>query len=443
MTYEAPNSIWEVGPSIRFDEPLESDDPRFVDTSRARGPEFNYNALLKPLGINPKNWELMVEPEQQRYMLFCGHRGCGKSTELRRIARHLNDPERFFVVSLDALVSLDINNLQYTDILLALARRLLERLEQAEVVVDPVFTHNLENWFVERIERHDKTKEFAAEAKAGIKAEGGIPLLAKLFTEITTAVRTNSTYKEELRKVTKNHFSQFADAFNQLIRAARDAVKRQGLGQAILFVVDGADRLNQEDSHRFFIADAYQLQTIQGLFIYCAPIHLIYEHGQINQIFPHSFKLPMVKLNERDGSRVKRGYRTLRELIYRRAHPDLFESEASLDRLIQHSGGHPRDLLRLLGYAFNAADGERFDAVAIDKAIKQLATDYRRLLDAEDYPRLVTIDTHPDEDHNDERSRKLLYDLALLEYNSYWWQSHPTIRTLPGYLKAAEGSTQA
>ena len=50
----------------------------------------------------------------------------------------------------------------------------------------------------------------------------------------------------------------------------------------------------------------------------------------------------------------------------------------------------------------------------------------------EDDPRRWRGDT-PMLNITDDRLR-LLYDLVLLEYNSYWWRSHPLVRTLAGRL---------
>ena len=35
-----------------------------------------------------------------------------------------------------------------------------------------------------------------------------------------------------------------------------------------------------------------------------------------------------------------------------------------------------------------------------------------------------------------ERARHLLYNLALLEYNDYYWRSHPVVRTTVAYRNA-------
>ena len=52
----------------------------------------------------------------------------------------------------------------------------------------------------------------------------------------------------------------------------------------------------------------------------------------------------------------------------------------------------------------------------------------------EDFQLLPEIDNAaPDDTQHSEEALRLLYNLALLEYNAYWWRSHPVVRTLPGY----------
>jgi len=434
MAYSVAKTIWDLGEQLSFDEPLNADDERFVHTESARG-AFSFNDLLKPYGVDPKTNEMRFVPPGV-YSLFCGHRGCGKSTELRRLHARLERPELFFVVFLDVLKELDINNLSYTDVLLALAKTLIARIAKARLTIAPVHLHKLEQWFSERIEKHEKTKEYAAEIKAGVDAKHGIPFLAELFAKLTTSFKLGSTYKEEVRTVIRNSFSEFADGFQQLIDAATDEVTSSGKGRCILFIVDGTDRLSGDDSDNFFIRDAHQLLQIRGNFIYCAPIHLIYENNQVQQIFANIFKLPMIKIEEKDSRRENpAGYSAMQEIVYRRADKALFDNKQTVDYLIAHSGGHPRDLLHLLIYAFKKAEGELIDRPSAEAAVKELATDYRRTLSKEDFQLLCEIDDTPDVTHNTVEARKLLYHLALLEYNSYWWRSHPVVRTLPGYLE--------
>lgn len=434
MANPPAKTIWELGDRLNFDKPLEEGDERFVNTESARG-EFSFNELLKTYGIDPKNDDMKFVPKQI-YSLFCGHRGCGKSTELRRLRARLHRQERFFVVFLDILEELDINNLSYADVLLAIAKTLISRIEDEGVTIDHVHLHKLEEWFSERIEKHENTKDYAAEIKAGLKAEQGIPFLAKLFAQLTTSFKVGSTYKEELRTVIRNSFSEFAEAFQYLIDAATDKVTESSKGKSILFIIDGTDRLRGEDSDNFFIRDVHQLKLIRGNFIYCAPIHLIYESIQVKHVFDHVFILPMIKIEEKNSrAEDPGGLSAMKDIIYKRADKTLFDDEETVKYLITHSGGHPRDLLHLLIYAFKRAEGDLIDRRSAEAAVKLLATDYRRFLSKEDFQLLCEIDSAPDETHNSPEARKLLYNLALLEYNSFWWRSHPVVRTLPGYIE--------
>ena len=433
MAYSVAKTIWELGMQLNFEEPLDANDARFVHTESARG-EFNFNALLKPYGVDPKTYEMKKVP-QGVYSLFCGHRGCGKSTELRRLHERLNRPELFFVIFVDVLKELDINNLSYADILLVIAKTLISRIEDAGITIDHVHLHKLEEWFSERIEKHEKTKDYAAEIKAGLTAQQGIPFFAKIFAQLTTSFKIGSTYREELRTVVRNYFSQFAEAFQQLIDAANDKVIQNAKGKSILFIIDGTDRLSGENSDSFFIRDAHQLKQLRGNFIYCAPIHLIYEKNQVQQNFDHIFKLPMIKMEDKD-SHVKdsAGHSAMMEIVYRRADKALFDSEETVKYLVDHSGAHPRDLLHLLIYAFKYAEEDLIDRHSAEAAVKELATDYRRILSKEDFQLLWEIDNAaPDDTQHSEEALRLLYNLALLEYNAYWWRSHPVVRTLPGY----------
>ena len=131
----------------------------------------------------------------------------------------------------------------------------------------------------------------------------------------------------------------------------------------------------------------------------------------------------MIRVEEKDGLPNSLGLDAMRQMLLRRAHEDLFE-HGVVDYLVQHCGGHPRDLLRLLQGAFSHAERERFDMDGARKAVLDLSSDFRRMLQPADYLRLACIDI--DQAQEDaERSQWLLYNLALLEYNDFYWRSHP------------------
>lgn len=439
--YVPPQDMWEVNANLNFDLPLAEDDPRYVDSEKGRG-KFSFDEMYRTLGIDLRQRQLRA-PREKSYNLFCGHRGCGKSTELRRLARDLHNDNLFFVVFLDSLEELDINNLYYPDLLLALSKKLLEKLSETRIEIDSELLDKLSQWFKEKILRTDKLKEFSSEVSAGVEMGTGIPFLAKLAAALTNKIKTGATYKEEIRDVVKNSFSEFASGFNDLIAASEMAINKTGKGKKVLFIVDGADRLGDIDSQRFFIKDVYQLQQITAHFIYCAPIHLLYEGNQVQQLF-NRFIRPMIKIYPAKDSTAKyeEGYEVLRQILYMRADKKLFESGAVVDLLIENSGGNPRDLLRLLQYALQKSDMEIFKRADVDEAVHGLAMDYRRFLNMEDYKILYKIDRGEMSEGSSEQIRRLLYNLAILEYNSGWWRTHPIILHLDGYKKVTNAAEQ-
>ena len=156
--YEPPDDIWIVNRELRWDEPLDGEnDPRWVDTREARG-SYQLHQFYRKLGVDIGNPNRRLRtPPDRGYYLFCGHRGCGKSTELRRIRNELHAPDAYYVVFADAAQELDVNNLRYQDILLHLAGKLVRQLEEDDISQDRVHLQKLEAWFSERVESQEKT----------------------------------------------------------------------------------------------------------------------------------------------------------------------------------------------------------------------------------------------------------------------------------------------
>lgn len=423
---------------LRYDQPLnpDTDQALLVDLNEARG-NFSQSRLLWELGVDEAS-QTLDEANTEQYILFGGHRGCGKSTELRRLAKKLHKPSLYYVVLVDALVELDINNLHYSDILLAQAKVLTQQLQNA-ISLEPVFLERLEMWFSERVQTRLSTQQLDSKLETGVKITSGLPLLASLFANLTTSISFGSTQKEEIRDIVRNSFSEFAFAFNSLIRHIEEQLNAASLGKKLLFVVDGTDRLSGNDAKNFFIRDIHQLKQIHSNFIYCTPIDILTESGRIEQEFTYVCRLPMVKIAEkRSNDYIAIAVVKLTELINKRVDSRLFADATVLKELIINSGGHVRDLMRLMDYCLAETLGKKkIDSEVAKVAIRQLATDYRRVIQQSDYALLLEIDQQ-DKTHVpvSEQSRRLLYDLVLLEYNSYWWQSHPVVQSLPAYQQA-------
>ena len=231
MSYQPPTDIWQV--NVEYQIPLELDDPRYVDTREARG-NFNFKEMFKHFGVGADN--KLRNEKRQSYAVLCGHRGCGKSTELRRLSRTLNSPDSYSVVFADITEYLDEHDLKYADVLFLVAQKLLEKVDEIKLTIDESFYMKLDNWFQEKIVTHAKNKDF--NVSLGAKVEMGAPLwLARAFGSLTAAIRAGSSHKEEFRRVVTNYYREFAESFNQLINSSEEALVRKGMGRRFLFVL--------------------------------------------------------------------------------------------------------------------------------------------------------------------------------------------------------------
>lgn len=433
MTYKVPASILEVLQKIEYEEALPAGDARYVDTTAARGSEQTFIRLARKFGWDPAK-DYFFAPND-KHVLFFGHIGSGKTTELRRYAKKLNDSKRFYVVEVDVLAKLDRNNLHYTEALMAMAESLLERMVDDGYTLDEKHLEPVRAWFSTTVNTHTNNRELNAELKTGIEAGGGLPGLLKLFASFTTAFKTGSSQKNEWRQEIRNRFTTLAGAFNELIRSAEAQLKKAGRAERVLFLVDGTDKMRGEDTQKFFVQDAEQLLTIATLAIYTAPLELKFD-GRLGGKLDADMVLPMVKLYERAAMRCEAGWDALGKLLLLRADRKLFGVDDDVYRLVEFSGGHPRELLRLLRLCCELAD-DLIDSRTVQLAIDKLASEYRYFLKPADYALLANIDNTPEQGGSDEAAQQLLHRLALMQYNDgAWRRSHPVVRTLEGYKLA-------
>ena len=216
MTYHPPRHLLEVLQKIEYEEALPNGDPRYVDSDEARGSDKTFIQLAHKFGWAPSSGAFFAP--KIKHILFFGHIGSGKTTELRRYAARLNASKHFYVVEVDVLAKLDRNNLQYTEVLMAMAETLLERLSDDNFPLHEDALQPIRDWFGSYVKTTTTNSELYSEFKTILKAGGGIPGLIKLFGVFTTGFKTGSSHKSEWRQEIRNGFTSLAIAFNALIR---------------------------------------------------------------------------------------------------------------------------------------------------------------------------------------------------------------------------------
>ncbi len=105
---------------LQFDplEPLPARDPRYVDCLRERGLRALYERISLPLSDSP------------RPILFSGHIGDGKTTILNQFIGRLGQEENDFVAYGEASERLDLGDVEYDDVLLAILAVVNEALRE-------------------------------------------------------------------------------------------------------------------------------------------------------------------------------------------------------------------------------------------------------------------------------------------------------------------------
>jgi len=310
---------------------------------------------------------------------------------------------------------------------------------EAGIEVPQVYLAPLQEWFRQVSHQISRSSSVDGALATGAEVKTRLPLVGSLFAHLTTAIRSNSTWKTEIREQVRNSFTDLAHRFNQLLPFVEGELRRQGRARALIFVVDSTDRLRGDEAEAFFIRDIHQLRQLRANSIYSAPITILDEQGAVGQNFDAIERLTMLKLADKGSAkRNEIAWQRLPELVHKRLPAENFNHETTLDHLIAHSGGHPRDLLRLVNLCFQEIDEGPITQAMAATAARRLSNEYRRLVQPTDYRLLADIDRGPPA-HTPAtiETRRLLYDLVLLDCNSYWWQTHPAVQALEGYRSAA------
>jgi hypothetical protein len=202
--------------------PLPAGDPAYVDCTDVRGD----GDILEAVGRE------ILYSDRKTCQLYAGHRGAGKSTELLRLQKDL-DEKGFFVVYFAAdEADIDPEDVQYTDILLACTRNILTALK------DIADSQPVLNWLNER---WDNLKDLL-QTKISID-ELSIEAQISQFAKITTKMRSEPGERQKIRELIDRHTPTLTNALNEFIRDAKKNLP-SGYNELVL-IADNLDRIVQ------------------------------------------------------------------------------------------------------------------------------------------------------------------------------------------------------
>lgn len=396
-------------------------------------------------------------------LLFSGHVGGGKSSELEHLRQRLNEQvpsgpcKRYLPILMNAGEYLDDYDVTPVDILLAIVAEVGATFEeQLKIGLK-------DSYFEKRLREIGQTLLTDVDISEGEvtipNAKTKIRLLkkdpsardkvrAKLIPQMTTVLTEINSVFDEARVKLRSHKVPSGDQpYFDFVLIVDDLEKVQR--------VDNAGE--GEASHRqLFIERAPQLTELKAHVIYTIPLALVRSHGpQLSLIYGAApVVLPMIKVHPRSSNDFyEAGRECLIELVKKRAgsyHLNAIIDEDALDWLIRYSGGHVRNLMTYLQRSASYVDAAPINLAAAKRALSQDVALFSTSIRAHQWALLAALDASENQwiDNNDPDVRELLVQNCILEYlnggdestfdaAAPWYAVNPIVRELSQFKRAA------
>lgn len=357
--------------------------------------------------------QLRVSDKPQK-ILFVGHRGAGKSSELAYLSTLLD--EHFLDILIPLYDIFQSPAVSHTEVIFAMTLRLLHRATDEEVVpqgmVKDVWEKLLE-------EPYEALRQFLFGAQLPPPmAERSVSVkLSVLAAELETKIGTEAFTRNKVRQAYEGRVAELLQLIGYLAKQLE-----QKDGKALLVIVEDLDKFDLNDTRRLFLGHARTLTAPRPSVIYTFPVALRYTHEfrTIEQSFDQSYLLPNFALKHRDGSENASGREAMRQILKRRVAPELF-ANGLLEQAISLSGGHVQTLIQISQQAVLNALTEGTDVVQpdhLEAAWRGLRNNYMVALKQAQIELLRRLRDDPDKDLLDttDAKQELLFSGTLLEY---------------------------
>lgn len=361
MTLERAKFRRACDPSKTLVFESEEDQRYYIDFASVRGGE-----IIEELKGNITDFF-----DEPTCALFTGHIGCGKSTELLRLKADLAD-EGFHVVYFESSDDLEMADVDIADVLLAIARRISESLEEIQLTPQASGFRGLLD-SAKRVLFTEIDVQASANlmgGRVGIDSSKKEVALSAGIAELTVTAKNDQTLREKLNQFLGPQKNKLLETINEELIEPAIATLQQSGRKGLVVIVDNLDRIDnrqkpfgRSQQEYLFVDQSECLMNLHCHLVYTMPLALKFsvDYETLKQRFGEEPRmLPMVPVQYRDGSACMEGVDLLRQMVLARAFPSLTEAERlsqvnqvfdsldSLDRLCLVSGGHVRDLLRLL-----------------------------------------------------------------------------------------------
>lgn len=370
--------------------------------------------------------------------LFSGPRGSGKTTELMRLRGALGEAG-YTVVLVDILDFVNQSSeIDITEFLIALALGFGEEILPSEVIE--------ERGFASRFWSFMKRTRVSVE---GVRAEAfGVGVEFDLKREMKSSKAFVDQLRERLGFV-------LGELQAEVVGYLRDTVESHRAERAdcsgVVMVVDNLEKLRgttgnddavQASAEGLFVHHADKLRFASHHTVYTVPPFLMFtDPGALPYDGPVR-PVPIPQVRTRGREVVQSGVDQLVEVVRLRIEWDrLLESRALLDEIVVASGGHLRDLFRILRELITLVNGRGIDlpvpADHVRTAIESVARGFSQITQEDaDFLRLVHEaqgTAKPSKDQVKALARLVDTHMLLTHMNGEtWYEVHPLARRTLG-----------
>ena len=373
-------------------------------------------------------------PAERNSFLFLGHRGCGKSTELNKMAGQLEEMgHRVITIPCDS--ELDRSNLSYEDLLILMGDFLLRLADEKDLYLEPGLVRQIQRfWRWETVEEETRLTE------AGVDLEAGASLPAFL-NFLKMSVKGSLKYGDSIKTTYRQKIEKKSSEWIRLLQQVIGQLTERCNGCQPILIFEDLDKLEPEVAWRVFYDHYDTLSRLDCPVIYTFPISLSYDpkFNAFSGYFQHEI-LPMIKIATPEGNRYEKGYQEIREIVSRRMDVEaLFEGGLSEDEgtvlnyLISKTGGALRDLFHVIldcSRMAKWANLPKINRELADISLEEMKSDLTRRIERRNYAFLVSIwkGNHKPIDGK-EMLLEMLQAGVVLEYNGERWQDvHPLVK---------------
>jgi hypothetical protein len=421
---------------FQFNDVLEADDPRYVDLSPLRGAR---GSLAKSLSR-----AISAASASKPYRgLLVGHRGTGKSSEMRRAALALESIA--YVDLVDAGLRLDVDDVRLEDLVLVLLQSVLQLASDNGLPLPGSELEVFRRWGETLEVTEVLTRDGSVEAEAGVDTTGPgalLGLVLGLVGRFTSRLTVGSTNRKEVRRVVEPRLPELLAAAEGISVAAM--AEAQARGRGIVVLLDGLDQMRFRTPGDAGPSPYEVLLSLQAPEIQRVAVHLVLNAPiglQVQGRADHAWRvihLSNVAVAGRDGKPRPDVIRAFAQVIRNRADVQrLFEGgEAAAERVAAWSGGNVRDALRIV---LNAAE-ESFAARIGDDALEHAARAYgaslwARTTSDEERAWLTRLGSERADLTGDALIQRLLQTGIVLAYQNTeaWVALHPCVALARGH----------